>query len=86
MHSISCAGNAHGQAGDIWWGVLFPLKESDDIARCADLASYLLSLKGMATVPTEGTLETDETEYARLPYVGVALSCLNCGEAEERKE
>jgi len=51
-----------------------------------DLVSYLLSLKGSAAVPAEGRFETDETEYALLPYVGAVFSCLPCVEAEERNE
>ena len=43
----------------------FPLSERE----MNDLASYLLSLKGAAVEPAEETLETDETEYARLPYI-----------------
>lgn len=35
-----------------------------------DVASYLLSLKGAAAAPTEGTIEPDETEYAWLPQAG----------------
>jgi hypothetical protein len=60
----------------------FPLSDRE----MNDLASYLLSLKGAATAPTEETLETDETEYALLPYVGVAFSCRACVGAQERKE
>ena len=60
----------------------FPLSDRE----MNDLASYLLSLKGAAAAPTEETLEIDETEYALLPYVGVAFSCRACVVAEERKE
>jgi mono/diheme cytochrome c family protein len=60
----------------------FPLSDRE----MNDLASYLLGLKGEPAAPTDGTLERDETEYARLLYVGVALSRQACSEAEERKE
>ena len=49
----------------------FPLSDRE----MDDLASFLLSLKGAAAAPTERTRETDETEYARLPYVCVVCSC-----------
>jgi ubiquinol-cytochrome c reductase cytochrome b subunit len=60
----------------------FPLSDRE----VNDLASFLLSLKGAAAAPTKGALETEETEYAAVPSVGVAWSCPACVRAEERKE
>jgi len=60
----------------------FPLSDRE----VNDLASFLLSLKGAAAAPTKGALETEETEYAAVPSVGVAWSCRACLWAEERKE